>query len=179
MDQHRSIEEKIQILDDLSDKLTRYGYSAIQSRSALLSGIRYHQRKVKEAGHEGRKTINRNMRSSQQRLRKLIKNKTDKVIWFKPNPDIQKKEESSRNERTRTNDSSCKFDLRKTVAVLHLPRTQEGLLLKEFSKAETQLRLVCTTKVKVKERVGNTIKYILVKIKPLVQCQLSSPLLPS
>ena len=156
MDDKRETTEKVKVLDNYCDKLTRSGYNVEQSRIITSSGIRYHQKKVKEAKNEG-KTINRNMRCSHQRLKKLVKNKTDKVMWYKPNPDKNNQEEptnggeSSTSRRSTTQDRNNKPDLRKTIAVLHLPRTPDGLLLREVSKAETQLRLVCSTKVKIKE----------------------------
>ena len=132
-----------------------------------MSGIRYQKKKESEAKEEGRPT-HRNMRCPKLRLKKLVKDKTDKLMWYKPNPDNEapRGDESittGHNPQPRTKQ---KPDLRKTIAVMHMPRTPEGMLAHEISKAEQNLRLVCTTKVKVTERVGNTLKSLLEKSNP-------------
>ena len=57
-------------------------------------------------------------------------------------------------------------DLRKTIATLQVPKTPGDNLAKQLRKTETKLRAVSTTKVKILERVGCTLRATLVKSDP-------------
>ena len=99
------------------------------------------------------------------RLTRLIRNKTDKLMWFKTNPEGPTNgwNNSIRSNRQQTREP---IDFRKTVAVLKVPRTHDGALAREMRKTEVKLRSVCNTKVKIMEKVGPTLKSILVKSNP-------------
>ena len=75
-------------------------------------------------------------------------------MWYKSNPaktqdtpEYDKPPPSSKPKNT-------VIDLRKTVAVLSIPRSHGGVLLKNLKQAETKLRNVCNTKVKLVEQVA-------------------------
>ena len=90
-------------------------------------------------------------------------------MWFREDPNKKavpcegEKSSNSKNKSVKSPD-----DLRKTIAVLTVPRTHGGELVKLFREAETNIRSVCTTKVRVKERVGNTVKSLLTKSNPWI-----------
>ena len=107
------------------------------------------------------------MRNSKIRLKKLIKDKTDKLFWFRTDPEAKKTEIHKKSDQTPVRIPDRKVtDFRKTIIVLNVPRTPNGTLARLVSKAEQNFRLVCTTKVNIAERVGTTIKSLLVKSNP-------------
>ena len=104
-----------------------------------------------------------------KRLGRLIKKRTDKHMWFKKSPDEDKPPtvgENIINNRSKKREARVKNDLRKTVAVLNIPRTNNGGLVKILRAAETGIRSVCTTKVRIAEKLGTTMRALLTKSNP-------------
>ena len=85
-----------------------------------------------------------------------MKKKSDKTMWFKTDPTKKSNSPSmgdSNNEKKTYSKVKPCIDLRKTVAVLAIPRSQNGKLVKMLRTAEQAIRSVCTTKIRVVERV--------------------------
>ena len=136
-DQSRSQEERDSIIDDFSKKLLRSGHSVNQCRSIITSGLRCYKRKIQEAKNKGER-INRRIRCPKSRLKGMIKKSSDKTTRFKSNPN----KENTKNEPTqgrRPRECKPKTDLRKTVAVVTVPRSWGGDLVKALRKAEVNL----------------------------------------
>lgn len=92
----------------------------------------------------------------------MIRKKSDKLFWFKPDPTNQKPNPSD-NENPKPKKHRSPIDLRKVISTISVPRTDNGRLAKMLSESETRIRQVCTTKVRVVEKVGTTMKALLVK----------------
>ena len=80
-DKTRTIEERVDIINKFTDKLSISRYSVNQSRKIVVSGIRCYKRKVQETIDHGL-PVNRQVRCPTKRLKRLIKHKTDKHMWF-------------------------------------------------------------------------------------------------
>ena len=135
MDQRISLEERNKVLDIFSDKIMRSGYRVIEARKIFVSGIRCYKRKLLEAEQAGR-DLNRRMTCPSNRLKILIKKKTEKIMWYKPNPDRINTEQDKVNQTTKKPRNTP--DLRKTASTVNIPRTQDGYLVKLISEMEME-----------------------------------------
>ena len=92
-------------------------------------------------------------------------------MWFRENPEKSKDLNHDPKQKTQRYTSKkiiSQEDLRKTIAVLTVPRSHDGQLVKKLRETENKLRAVSTTKVKINERVVTTMKTLLVKSNPWV-----------
>ena len=158
---------KDEILNSFAKKMTTSGYSINQIRTVVISGIKFYKRKLHEA-EVNNNPINRDLRCSRSRLKRLIKLRSDKVMWYKvdPNKHNNTYEEPKPDKQSRSQKPRTDKDLRKTVTTINIPRTHDGALARAISKTEMDLRLVTKIRVKVVERVGVTLKSLLVRSNP-------------
>ena len=110
----------------------------------------------------------RDMGSKVIRLNKLIRDLSGKEDWFQQNPEDEKpREPMVRTVKRQTRNIVRKEeDLRKTIAVMSVPKTPGGCLARDLRRIEASLRAVCTTKVKISEKVGRTLRQALFKADP-------------
>ena len=166
MDDSRNQEEKDEVLNKYSEKIVRSGYNVTQARAIMLSGIRCFYKKISEHKMQGL-SRNRNMMCPRSRLKRIIKHKSDKTMWYKTDPNKQGEHQTRREYDKRQKKSvNNKPDLRKTVTVINILRTHDGNMARMISEAERKLRAICSTKVKVIESVGPTLKSMLVRSNP-------------
>ena len=83
MDSYRSQEEKDAIINKYTDKLQKSGHSVNQCRVIVISGIRRYQSILKDKIDKGL-PMNRRLTCPRRRLSKLIKDKSDKTMWYNP-----------------------------------------------------------------------------------------------
>lgn len=158
VDKRRPQSEINEIINAFTDKMTNSGYSINQTREIITSGVRYHKRKGVYKP--------RNMNSKKIRLNKLIKDRSDKLDWYQNKPGEDSKSTHPKEKQQYTSRIRNAKDLRKTISVLQVPKTPGGHLARKLRKREEQLRAVSTTKVKIVEKVGNTLRAVLVKSDP-------------
>ena len=116
--------------------------------------------------------MDRNITCPAVRLSRLVKHKTDKTMWFQAEPTRVNESNPTRLKGS----SSPEVDLRKVLAVMTVSRPPEGTLAKLLKAVESNIRSVCSTKVKLIERVGTTLKSQLVQSIPCgnINCPIAS-----
>ena len=133
------------------------GYSNKQCRPIIESGIRNHAKKILKAREEERPSIHRDQRSSKN-MRKV-----DKVIlknnWFrqKRKKEIWDSENYIPRKKQKTEDK----DTRRVTSTIFVDRTPGRQLVKELRDREQLLRAVCSTKIRVMEKNGSSLRQLL------------------
>ena len=163
VDKTRDEDEINSIIDNYTIKLINSGHSINQARSIILSGVRCYKRKVKNLRESGVEE-HRNLTCPSRRLKKLIKDKTDKTLWYQQKP-IHEGNPGRSSGKVIKNLSPQ--DLRKTIACLAVPRSNNGRLIKSLKETEMKIRTVHTTKVKLVEKDGQNPEVCVGQDQPL------------
>ena len=74
------MEEKVEVLDQFTQKLTRGGHKLVTIRKILVNGIKFHERKVKRCKKECKPVHRSVVESSKARKSKKLSAKSN---WFR------------------------------------------------------------------------------------------------
>ena len=135
-----------------------------QARTIITTGIRTYNKKKAEAQDQGT-SLYRKISCPRSRLQRMVRKKADKHSWFQKPPEDSKITSQTTENKSHKNTEN-KVDLRKTLAILSIPRTHDGSLVRMLRKAENNIRAVCTTKIRVTEQVGQTLRSLLCRSNP-------------
>ena len=155
--------ERMQILDDFSEKMLRSGYNITQVREILISGIRGYLRKLNLAKQRGTKLYRSAKSSLADRIKKKIFEKTS---WYREKKNFLKKSAQNPGKKFSKKQKKSDPQNKKIKAVLFVPRTERGELLSRLKEEEAKLTDITGYRVKLVESSGTQLSRILCKRNP-------------
>ena len=155
--------ERMQILDDFSEKMLRSGYNITQVREILISGIRGYLRKLNLAKQRGTKPYRSAKSSLADRIKKKIFEKTS---WYREKKNFLKKSAQIPGKKFSKKQKKSDPQNKKIKAVLFVPRTERGELLSRLKEEEAKLTDITGYRVKLVESPGTQLSRILCKRNP-------------
>ena len=154
--------ESIEVVDNYTRKLKTSGYTRVQAKEIIISGLRGFEAKVERA-KGGKRPFYRKARDT---LRLRIKKKLlEKTSWYRKRKD---KEPKNKKEKPRSNRNPVeKTELNQgdieIKAVMFVPRTKNGELARKLREKEMELGKLTGFRLKIVERAGTSIEKMLHK----------------
>ena len=129
-------QERNATIEKYIDKLKVSGYSEIQVKNIIESGLKGYETKLNKARREKREIHRAAEETQEVRFRKKI---LGKVNWFKSKK--SKNEYPRKNQKSNQNKATPKSKESKVnpVTVLFIPRTPGGVLINKLREAETEI----------------------------------------
>ena len=177
-----SVKERIDVVNEYTDKLAQSGYQKVQVRRIIMAGLKGYE-KALERDMSGRGSLHRSAEEgASSRIKKKLLGKSS---WFKNNSskrdgsgDLQKTPNGRRKTANREHHSRAKKNLAvatvdglchtqaspalpnndKVTTVLFVPQTPGGILAERLRQAEKQLGGLIGDKIKMVERGGVTMR---------------------
>ena len=155
--------EKVQIIDDYTETLSVSGYSKREIKEIIESGLTGFVRKVERLRKAGIPFHRPASMTLQGRIRKKLLEKTN---WYKSKP----KEKGGFDPRKRTSNQNGEnkslSEKEPPVSVMFCPQTPQGELAKRLREADKKLAEVTKDEVKIVERAGTKLRFLLHKSNP-------------
>ena len=156
-------ETKDQIINEFTNKLRLSGYSIIQAREIVSSGVKGYLRKWESRAERHRKGSET---ENSRRKKKLL----GKTTWFRNRKPTNQNQGRTTTQRKRQNnhtkEQATNQDDKQPAAVIFDDRTPGGELARRLRQAETELGKISKKRVKVVERNGAQLQLQLTKSDP-------------
>ena len=151
--------EKVQIIDDYTETLSVSGYEENEIKEIIESGLTGFVRKVERLRKAGVPFHRPATMTLQGRIKKKLLEKTN---WYKQKPKEKRGETKKQSSRKVTPSS----EENTAVSVMFCPQTPHGELAKRLREADRKLKEVTKDDVKIVERAGTKLRFLLHKSNP-------------
>ena len=156
------------VVDQFAKKVLTSGYTIQQTKRIVINGIRGWEKRKSLAMKERNKLFRSGKESRPQRIKKKTVGRT---TWFKKKPNSKKdttklvedakirggcKDKKSTGKRMNKKDEN-NVDMR-TIAVLFVENTKEGVLARELREVMERIKYILGYNIKIVERSGTPLK---------------------
>ena len=153
--------EKVGIIDDYIETLSVSGYGEKEVKEIIESGLTGFVRKVERLRKAGVPFHRPAAKTLQSRIKKKLLEKTN---WYKQKP--KDKEGPNKKNRLSGKVTSSLEEENTPVLVMFCPQTPHGELARRLREAEKKLKEVTKDGVKIVEKAGTKLRFLLHKSNP-------------
>merc|ERR1711911_527563 len=153
--------EKVKIVDDYIETLNVSGYSEKEIKEIIESGLTGFVRKVERLRKAGVPFHRPATTTLQSRIKKKLLEKTN---WYKQKP--KDKEGQNKKKKLSGKVATSLEDENTPVSVMFCPQTPHGELARRLREADKKLKEVTKDAVKIVERAGTKLRFLLHKSNP-------------
>ena len=157
------------VVDQFGVKVMTSGYTLMQARRIVISGLKGWERKLRRAKKEGRRIFKTSGDSLSGRIRKKMLGKTS---WYRKKRRIEEDDRDSNQEGRQVQGDHSRRDKNKyekrstpenrtevrTAAVLFVENTKGGMLAKKMREIMENLKHILGYNIKIVERAGTPLK---------------------
>ena len=157
------------VVDQFGVKVMTSGYTLMQARRIVISGLKGWERKLRRAKKEGRRIFKTSGDSLSGRIRKKMLGKTS---WYRKKRRIEGDDKDSNQEGRQVQGDHSRRDKNKyekrstpenrtevrTAAVLFVENTKGGMLAKKMREIMENLKHILGYNIKIVERAGTPLK---------------------
>ena len=151
--------ERVQIIDNYIDRLVVSGYKPSQVKEIVESGLTGYTRKVERSIKSGIPLHRSAAATLKERISKKLTEKTD---WYKK----KGKSKSIGKRRKHRSSVPTSSGAKSPVSVLFCPQTRHGELARRLREADQKLSKITDDKLKITERAGTKLRFLLCKSDP-------------